>query len=279
MSKVRIVTDSTAELPADVVEALEITVVPWHLEADGETLIDVPALRTPEFHRKYGRRMPVAVPPTARQFAAAFERCARTADEIVAVLPSGKIARSPQIARQARAEFVGRCNIQIVDSQFLSCALGALVMEAARAARAETRAAEIVRYVNGVIARTYFAFYAESPEQMLRHSLVENTPAALGSPSGYRPLLLLEQGEITPLPRSRKRGDPIERLVEFVGEFGPLEHLWTVSTGLHPGLERLQAHLQEELPDKLYENHVYWPVMASYLGNSILGIAAIEALL
>ncbi len=279
MSNVRIVTDSSAELPEDIVEALEITVVPWRLQADGQELIDTPALRTPEFHRKYARALPVAVPPTTRQFADVFGRCARTSPEIIAVLPSSKISRSLQNARQARAEFIGRCDIQLLDSQFLSCALGALVTEAARAARAQTSAAEIVRYVNGLIARTYFAFYTESPAQMLRHSLIENSPAALGSPSGYRPLLLLEQGEITPLPRSRKRGDPIERLVEFVGEFGPLEHLWTVSTGLHPGLETLQTLLKEELPDKLFENHIYGPVTACYLGNSILGIAAVEALL
>ncbi len=279
MSNVRIVTDSTAELPADVVEALEITVVPWHIQLDGETLPDVPALRTSEFHRRRSRAQPVAVPPNARQFADAFERCTRASREIVAILPSSRIALSLQAARQARAEFVGRCEVQLVDSQFISCALGALVIEAARAARAQTSAAEIVRYVNGLITRTYFAFHAESPEQMLRHSLIENSPAALGSPSGYRPLLLLEQGEIVPLPRSRKRGDPIERMVEFVGEFGPLEHFWTVSTGLHHGLELLHTRLSEELPDKLYEDHVYGPVMAYYLGSTILGVVAIEALL
>jgi DegV family protein with EDD domain len=279
MSNVRIVTDSTAELPAEVIEALEIAVVPWRIQLDGETLIDTPAIRTPDFYRRRSRILPSAVPPTARQFADVFDRCSRTTHEIVAVLPSSRLTLSVQVARQARAEFVGRCDVQLVDSRFISCALGALVVEAARAARAQTGAAEIVRYVNGLIARTYFAFHAESPEQMLHHNLIENSPVALGSPSGYRPLLLLEQGEIAPLPRSRKRGDPIERMVEFVSEFGPLEHLWTVSTGLHPGLELLQTRLSEDLPDKLFENHIYGPVMASYLGNSVLGVAAIEALL
>ncbi len=278
MSNVRIVTDSTAELSQDVIEALEITVIPWQVQVDGETVPDTPDLRTPEFYRHISTP-PTGIPPTAAQFAETFGRCARSSGQIVAILPTARIARSMQLARQARGEFVGRCQIHLIDSRFISCALGALVVEAARAARAETGAAEIVRYINGLIARTYFAFFPESPAQLLHHGLVQDSPEVLGTPSGYKPLLLMEEGEIAPLPRSRRRGDPIERMIEFVGEFGPLEHLWTVSTGLHPGLELLHTLLAEEHPDRTYEDHIYGPVVASYLGSSLLGVAAIETLL
>lgn len=277
MSNVRVITDSSAELSADTIEALEITVVPWQIQMDGETLIDSPTLRTPEFFRRKSRAPLFAAPPTARQFADVFDRCARTTDETVVVLPSSRITLSAQRARQARTEFIGRCDVQIVDSQFVSCPLGALVIEAARAARAQLSATEIVRHVNGLIARTYFAFFTDAPDRLLQNGLVQNTPAMLGSPSGYKPLLLLEQGEISPLQRSRRRGDPIERMIEFVSEFGMLEHLWTVSTGLHPGLEQLKTRLAQDLPDKIFEDHIYGPVMASCFGSAILGVAAVEA--
>ncbi len=278
MSNVRIVTDSIAELSPEVLEALEITVVPWQVQLDGDTVVDTPDLRTPDFYQR-NSSPPIAIPPTAAEFAETFGRCARASGEIVVVLSSSRITRSLELARQARGEFVGRCQIHLIDSGFISCPLGALVVEAARAARADAGAAEIVRYINGLIARTYFAFYAESPDQMLHHGLVQNSPEVLGTPSGYKPLLLMEEGKIAPLPRSRKRGEPIERIVEFVGEFGPLENLWTVSTGLHPGLELLHTLLSEEHPDHTYEDHIYGPVVASYLGSSLLGVAAIEALL
>lgn len=275
----RIVTDSTAELPADLAEALNITVVPWRVQVNGSTLVDTPALRTPDFYRKtlQGKKTLEAIPPTPAQFAEAFARCTRTTNQIIVILPSSKLTRSIEIARRARAEFVGRCDIHIIDSQFISCALGALVVEAARGALAHLDAEEIIRQVHGMALRTYLAFHVDSPEQLLKHSLIRNTSEMLGSPSGYRPLLLLEEGEITALQRSRKRGEPIERLVEFVAEFVSLERLWIWSTGVHPALEPFKQLLIEMLPNRPFEDHIYGPVVADYFGMSALGVVAIEA--
>ncbi|MFO7698606.1 MAG: DegV family protein [Anaerolineae bacterium] len=279
MASVQIMVDSAADLSSEVIDALGIQVVPWSVQVDGETLYDGPGLRTAEFYRRTlkGRSTLGVTPPTAKQFASVLDSCSRSGGQVVAVLSADSITGVIQIARRARAEFMGRCDVHIVDSHFISCIQGELAVEAAHAAQRGMEAVEIVRQLNAMISRSYWAFTVENPEQLVKNSLVENTPAVLGSPSGYKPLLLLEEGQISPLPRSRRRGEPVDRMVEFVGEFSHVQRLWTVSTGLHPGRQALHERMQEILPTQAYTDHVYGPVVASYFGSTLLGVAAIES--
>jgi DegV family protein with EDD domain len=279
MAGVQVLVDSAAELSSDAVEALGIQVVPWSVQVDGENMPDGPALRTPEFyHRALRSRFAMSVmPPSARQFSAVLERCSRGNDEVIAVLSASRITRAVEMARRARAEFLGRCDVHIVDSQFVSCIQGELAIEAAQAAQAGMDAVEIVRHLNAMISRSYWAFTVENADQLVANSLVENTPAVLGTPAGYKPLLLLEQGEIAPMARSRRRGEPVDRMVEFVGEFSHIQRLWTLSTGLDPGRQTLHERLQELLPKQSYTDHFCGPVVASYFGYTLLGVAALES--
>jgi DegV family protein with EDD domain len=279
MARVQVLVDSAAELGSETVEALDIQVVPWTVQVDSENMLDSPALRTPEFyHRALRSRSTISVsPPSARQFSAVLDRCSRGGGEVIAVLSASHITRAVEMARRARAEFLGRCDVHIVDSQFLSCVQGELAIEAAQAAQAGMDAVEIVRHLNAMISRSYWAFTVENADQLVSSSLVENSPAVLGTPAGYKPLLLLEDGVITPMARSRRRGEPVDRMVEFVGEFSHLQRLWTLSTGLHPVRQTLHERMQELLPQQPYTDHTYGPVVASYFGFTLLGVAALES--
>jgi DegV family protein with EDD domain len=279
MANAQIIVDSAADLDTETVQALDIHVVPWTVHLDGEAIPDSPDLHTPEFYRRAFRpRTTFSVsPPTVRQYAEVLERCTRVSSQMILILSSDTITRASQIARRSRTDFMGRCDVHLVDSRFISCIQGEIAAEAARAAQTGLEAVEIIRQINAMIARSYLAFGVDSPDNLVRHSLVVNTPAVLGTPAGYRPLLLLEEGQIAPLARSRRRGEPVERMVEFVGEFPRLRRLWTVSTGLNPGREQLHALMQELLPDRAYTDHIYGPVVASYFGPTLLGVAAIES--
>lgn len=279
MGSVQIMVDSAADLSSEAIDALGIQVVPWSVQVDGETLVDGPSLRTADYYRRVlkGRTTLSVTPPSAQQFAGMLERCSRVGGQVVAVLSADRITGVVQIARRARAEYMGRCDVHLVDSQFISCVQGELAVEAAQAAQRGMAAVEIVRLLNAMISRSYWAFTVEHSETLVKNGLVENTPAVLGTSSGYKPLLLLEEGAISPLPRSRRRGEPVERMVEFVGEFSHLQRLWTVSTGLHPGRQALHERLQEVLPTQAYTDHIYGPVVASFFGSTLLGVAAIES--
>jgi DegV family protein with EDD domain len=273
-----IVTDSTAELSTKTVEQLGITVVPWRLLVGSQTLSDGPKVRTASFHKELIRKRvtPAALPPTSRQFASAYGSLAKRTDDIVSIHSSSQFTKTVQSATQGRTNLLGRCQIHVVDSQFVSWALGVLVVEAAKAAQQGASGLEIVRLVHGMIAHTYLAFYVDSTEYLRRSGLMRTARQKMGPSPSFRPLILLEEGEFAPLYRSRGRGTPTERLVEFVIEFQELKRIAILHTGLRPGISELQTQLSEALGNQELEEHIYSPVLGTYIGPKAQGIAIVE---
>lgn len=278
MSSARIVTDSAAELSARVVEELGIAVVPLCVCLGSETLEDGPDLRSCEFYRRMfkDRVTPSILVPPPQQFAQVYSRLARETDEIVSIHLASRLNGTVEAANLVRRGFLGRCTINVIDSQLISRALGILVTEAAVAAQNGATAREIVRLVRGLIPHTYFAFYVEKLDALGRSgSLI---PAS-ESPWGVRqprPLLMLEDGEITLVRRFRSRGSPMERLCEFVGEFRNLKQLAVLHTGLMREVDVLKEQLADMLPQQTIEEHIYGPVLGTYIGARSLGVVAFE---
>lgn len=278
MSQARIVTDSAAELPSDVAESLGIVVVPWRIRMGAETLIDQPSLRAPDFYKRIvkERAIPVATPPSARQFSDAYAALAEETNDIVSIHTAGRMGRVVQAAQEGRGGFLGRCSVNVVDSQFISRALGVLVVEAAKAAQGGMPGAEIVRYVRGLMSRTYFVFYTETIDYLKRNSLFSPPPGVWNNTASFKPLLMLEDGEISALQRSRTRGTAFERLSEFVAEFPELKELTILRTGLGAEFQEFKAQLSEMFPKRHIEEHIYGPVLGALIGPAAIGLVAFE---
>lgn len=278
MSKVKIVTDSTAELAPEVIEEFDIRVVPLSIRLGEETLVDGPQLRSPEFHRrimKY-RTPPVVIPPTPNQFAQVYRELSRETTEIISIHLPARFNGTVLAAIQGRNSLLGRCRISVINSQFTSRALGIVVTEAAKAARDGLPGPDIERLVRGMLPRLYMVFYIETLDYLKRSGLYRQPrEGILGSPS-QKPLLMLEEGEITPLQRLRNRGRPAERLLEFINEFSSLQELTILHTGLVPDVEELKAQLLEAPRQWNANEHIYGPVLSAYIGPLALGVVALE---
>jgi|YNPNPStandDraft_1061719.scaffolds.fasta_scaffold15016_2 DegV family protein with EDD domain len=278
MARTKIVTDSSADLTPELAAEWDITVVPARLQVGTEMLEDVPALRSPEFYRRVikNRTTINVLPPTAAQFAEVYGRLAQETNDIVSIHISAQLNRTVRAANEGRVGFLGRCNIAVMDSRFISCALGFLVIEAAKAAQAGATGHEIVRLVRGLISRLYLAFNVETLEHLRRNNLVEQPRSPLGMNPNYRPLLMLEDGIFTPLQRMHGRGTAIERLVEFVAEFAHLERLTIIHSGLGSEIAELKTQLNGLVPAHLIDEHIYGPVFEAYTGPTALGVVAYE---
>lgn len=274
MSITRIVTDSTADLCPEVIEDLGITVVPMRLRLGPEEMVDGPELRTTEFYRTMAerRQSPTVLTPTAAEFAQVYRRLGRETNDIVSIVVSGGLNGTVRAAMQGRSGLLGRMNIQVVDSQLTSRALGLLVAEAATAACAGASAAEVVRLVRGAISRIYFAFYAESLDHLKRNNLYEQPRDLLGATPGVQPLLMIEEGEITAVQRMRNRGTPVERLFEFVAEFPKVTVVDVLHTGLTPGADEIKAQVEQLYPGQSVGEHIIGPVFSAYAGPRCLGV-------
>lgn len=278
MSHAKIVTDSAAELAPEVVQELGITVIPWRIQLGNESTIDHAGLREDDFYKRCVKRrtFPTPLPPTAQQIQGAYQTLAQETDDIVSIHVSSHLGRVMAEANAARGDFLGRCNIQVIDSQFISRAQGILVTKAAQAARGGASGNEIVRMLRGMIEGTYLVFFVETMEYLKKHHLVPPSHPLSTKASAFRPLLMLEEGDVTSLLRSRSRGTPTERLVEFIAEFPALAEVTILRTGIGPDIGELKTRLGELLPEQPVAIHAYGPVLSALIGPNATGIVAFE---
>jgi DegV family protein with EDD domain len=279
MARTSIVTDSTSGLSPDEVRPLGIAIIPMHIEVSGRSYLEGVDLSLPEYHRLIGNdsQMPDTRPPTVREFHDLFRRLSREADEVVAVLVSSRLSPMVGVARQAAQSYLGRTRVTIVDSRLTATPLAWLALAAGEAASAGVDSTEVVRLLRAMIPHMYIAFYLENLERLQAAGLEAREPA-VATTAGTKPLLMLEEGEIVPLERSRSRGRAVDRLYDFVKEFRRLERVSILQGRPLPESIELATMISEELPEMAVETRLYPASVAAHVGNDALGVAVYEGL-
>jgi len=279
MAQIRIVTDSTAEIPAATARRLGITVVPMELHLDGRVWRDGVDL-TPEdlFDQLAAKPQVTTMAPSVQALQATYASLSSTTDQILSVHISSKLSKTVDNARQAASAFLGRTQIFVLDSQLASFGQGLLAIAAAEAALRGSSLNEIVRLLRGMIAHIYIVFFAESLDYLEKSARIDRSQAVLGSMLNIKPLLILEEGEIMPLEKVRTRGKALDRLHEFVIEFTHFEKL-TIVHGKRIGESQdLLERIAQTFPDREILISTYSPALATHLGPEAMGVIVYEGL-
>lgn len=279
MAQIRIVTDSTAEIPAATVQRLGITVVPMELHMDGRVWRDGIDLTSEDFFDRLAARPQITtMAPSVQALQAAYASLSSTTDQILSIHISSKLSKTVDNARQAASAFLGRTQIFVLDSQLASFGQGLLAIAAAEAASRGSSLNEIVRLLRGMIAHIYIVFFAESLDYLEKSARIDRSQAVLGSMLNIKPLLILEEGEIMPLEKVRTRGKALDRLHEFVIEFAHFEKL-TIVRGKRTGESQdLLERIAQTFPDREILISTYSPALAAHLGPEAIGVVVYEGL-
>ncbi|MHB9034808.1 MAG: DegV family protein [Anaerolineae bacterium] len=277
--KTRIVTDSSADLQPETIEEFGISVMPLRLQLGDEIIDDCPSLHCPEFHRRLAQSLaaPRLIAPTVAEFTALYTKLAANNTDVVSIHLSAELSPAYGVANKAKSNLVGRYNISVIDSQFVSTALGELVTEAAKASQAGASALEITRLIRGLVPHSYFAFYVENTDFLEHHHLVPSSYESMSIATGNRPVLLLEEGEIVPLQLQRNRGTQFERLVGFIAEFPHLKRIDVLTSGINPPPVEFTDQLASIFPKDIIHQDVYGPILGSLAGPTAICVVACEA--
>lgn len=279
---VRIVTDSTAYLPPDLVEKLKIIVVPFHLRIGDQEYLDGVNLDDEQFScLVYGEGLePVASPPTTEEFHRVYRTLCQNGAEVISIHVAETLSDTLKNARQAADTFLGQCRIELIDSKTLSLGLGILVEAAAQAAAEGRPIDEIVRLARGIVPQIYVVFFSEGLDYLENGGRIGHAQALLGTMLGIKPFLTLEDGEIMPIEKVRTREQAIEKLIEFVSEFDFIKRIAIVKGNAKSTAEteQLIERLQITFPGLEVPILSYGPVLASYVGPDTLGIIVYEDL-
>ena len=133
MPKIAVVTDSTADLPANVYEKNDIKVVPLHVHFGDETYREGIDLSSEEFYSRLAscKFMPRTSQPAPHEFETVYRQLMDESDSIVSIHMSSKLSGTYQSATIA-ANAIGSDNIHVIDSNFVSAGTGLLALEAVR---------------------------------------------------------------------------------------------------------------------------------------------------
>lgn len=280
MSRVHIVTDSAANIDATVVEQLDITVLPLTVRIDGQDYEDGSELDHEELLLRMARDRirPSIVGPTADQFRRVYARLTRHTDRIISLHSSASLSLVCREAQKAAREFLGRCDIVVMDSETLSLGLGIVVQEAARLANASVPLTEIMRQVRGIIRRIYIVLITDTLDYLEHSRRISPAQAILGAMVGIKPFLDIEEGEIIPMEKVRSSDRAIDKLAEFAGEFSSIQEMAILQSTLYPTDETkmLQERLAVIAPGHEIPILLYGPLLASHIGPDGMGLMVYE---
>jgi DegV family protein with EDD domain len=280
MPQVKIVTDSTADMPPTVVEELGITVLPLTLHFGQKNLRDGIDMTSQDISQRFSHSHtpPTTSPPSMQQFTDTFTELSKGGNEVVAIHVSSKLSQTFRVATRAAAPLLGRSKIVVIDSQLITVGLGMLVTAAARAAAQGASFDEVVRLIRGMIPRIYIGFFVETLDYLERGGRIGKAQALLGTMLNIKPLLILEEGEIVALEKVRTRGKAIEKLVEFITEFTRIEKLIILHGNTPEDVAALIEQINLVVPNLDISVDHYGPVTATHVGTDALGVVVFEGM-
>lgn len=227
MSNVAIVTDSVADLPPQVAQELDITVVPLVVRFGTDVYRDGLDLSPDEFYGKLkaSKVLPATSVPPPAAFAEAYDGLAERTSEIVTITLTSKLSATYQVALQAVELMKKKCRVEVLDSQWAVMAQGFIVITAARAARAGASLDEVLDAARCTMRRVAICAAFDTLEYLERGGRIGKAQAFLGSLLKVNPIIGLKDGEVHPLARERSRAKAIDYLYKFVTDFDKVDAL------------------------------------------------------
>lgn len=214
---IKIISDSTSDLPEDLVKELDITVLPLRILFGDEEFRDGLDLTNSEFYDKLAKSR--ILPTTAQigpgEFLEEFSKHLNNGDEVIGIFISSKLSGTCGSAMIAK-EMLSSDNIRIIDSLNVTFGLGLLVIEAARMVKRGKKAEEIVCKIEEVKNKVCFYGIINNLEYLKRGGRLSSAGAFAGNLFGIKPLITVKDGEVAVIGNARGQKKAIAWVMEDI---------------------------------------------------------------
>jgi DegV family protein with EDD domain len=276
--KVAIVTDSTADLPAQLVKARGITIVPLTLNFEGRSLLDGVDIKPSEFYRKLPNATthPTTSQPSAGRFAEAYQQLLSDHADVVSIHISEKLSGTYASAVQG-AEMTDPKRVHVIDSQLVSMSLGLVTMAATEIASRGANADAIVQKVTEMREQVQTYFSVATLEFLRRGGRIGRASALLGSVLQVKPVLCIRDGLVTPLERVRTFDRALNRIVELTREVDRGKGLCVIvgHGDAEADAERVARELEPVAETLMIQP--LGPVVGAHAGPGVVGVGCYAA--
>ena len=275
---VRIVVDSTSDIPRDRAQALGIEVVPLLVLFGDEEFRDGVDLSGDEFYRKLTSSSvtPTTSTPSVGAFQEAYRKVIREgADAVLGIDLASKLSatygNAIQAARAVSAET--GVPIEVVDSGTVSGGFGMPAEIVAREAQAGASLAQLKAHAQSMLAHVRLYAALDTLEYLKRGGRIGSARALLGSLLNVKPLIEVREGQVLPVENVRTRSKAQERVGQIAATQGKIEAVSVVRSNDAVG-EQFNRIVRGFWDGPIYE-YVLGPVVGAHAGPGAGGIIVI----
>lgn len=272
---IKIVTDSVADLPPQIVKDLDITVIPVNVCFGEEVYRDGIDISAEQFYEKLAgsKVMPVTSVPGLGVFAETYDKLAEETDKILFISLSSKLSSVYKVAQQSVEFMKKKCRVEVVDSQWVIMAQGFIVMTAARAAQAGASLDEVLNIVHRNINRVQLCSVFDTLEYLKRGGRIGRAAAFLGTMLHVHPIIGLKDGEVVPMGRKRSRAQAMDYLYDLAVSYSHIEEMSVAYVNAVEDAETLIDRLNVKFPRERVIRSRTSPVIGTHTGPNLLVLA------
>ena len=275
----KIVTDSTTDVPPELLEKYDITVIPLYVVIDGKSYAEGVDITRRNFYQNLAsyNPYPTTAAPPAGIFAETYQKLAdEGATEILSIHLANSLSNTYNAARLG-AESVTGANVTLFDTQQITVGAGLQVIAAAEAASAGQSVSEIVTMLTARAPRTRVFGMLDSLESLRRSGRVNWATFGFGTLLQIKPLMMIHDGDISVIAKVRTRKRALKQLLQIVESFAPFERMAVIHINAPEAaaeLHELASHLFP--PDKARRTMEVTATIGTHLGLGAVGFACMS---
>jgi DegV family protein with EDD domain len=271
------VTDSTCDIPRELVEQYNIHVVPQILIMGDKTWLDGVDIDSPTFYEllRTSPDFPASSQPHVTSFQDLFVELAQEADGIAAILVSDELSGTINSAQVAAAN-LPEIPIEIIDSRAVSLQLGFIVLAAAQAAATGADLQTVVAAAREMMAKVKILFLVDTLEYLHRGGRIGAAARLFGTALKLKPVLEIRDGIVQPVTRVRTRRKALDKVLDLVAEqLGGAQGAYMAV--LHIAAPEEAVQFAEQLEERFHPVKIIsgecGPVLGTHAGPGTVGVA------
>ena len=280
MSRVYIVTDSTADLTEEEVKQFEISIVPMNISIDDENYIDGVTITKDEFKQKMiaSSELPKTAQPSIGRFVEVYDELGKNGDSVISIQMMRSISGTVDAARQAAD--ITETNVKVVDSAFTSRSMGMIVKEAAKAAQEGKTVEEILEIVEDAKKRTTLYLTVVNLDNLIKGGRISQLMGMFSNLLNIKLFLQVIHGKIEIIQKGRglkslqKKYDEIFEEMKAVPN--GIQEIGIMHAGLSEFNEGNIARVRELFPDVPLTIVTTSPIIMSHTGVDAMAITYLE---
>ncbi len=218
MTNIKIVTDSTIDISQEELMQYGVHVIPLSICIDGVTFLDRVDISPEEFLEKMkaANELPKTSQPAVGSFVEMYDKLGEDGSEVLSIHMTGGMSGTVSTARAAAT--MTNTKVTVVDSMFISHALGYQVLEAAKLAKENYPMEDILKRVEEVRKNSNLYVVVDTLENLVKGGRIGRGKALIGSLLNIKPIASLADGVYTPVAKVRSYGQVVKTLANLFAE-------------------------------------------------------------